>query len=127
MSWERQPVAQAVADLLVPLDATVSVFEAPPSTFNAPAYVIWYPTSVTYDAFAFGVDLVLLPILCACGLGEWDRVDALATAAKKAVDGDPQLAGTVAVARAATQSNWRQLDVGGALMLGADVVLEIRK
>jgi predicted NBD/HSP70 family sugar kinase len=126
MSWERKPVAAALAGMLGPLDPSVAVFEAPPPTFGPPAYIVWYPQTVTYDAFAFTVDLVLLPILCVAGLGEWDRVDGLVAAAKKAIDADPQLAGTVAVAKAATNSGWRQLAVAGADYLGADLVLEIR-
>jgi len=127
MSWERQPVAQALVALLEPLDPTVAVFEAPPSTLNPPAYVVWWPTSVTYNAFAFGVDLVLLPILCAAGAAEFDRVDALVSAAKTAVDGSPQLDDAVASCIADSQSGWRLLSVGGADVLAADLVLEIRR
>lgn len=128
MTWQRAPVAAALVQLLEPLDATVTVFGAPPLTFAPPALIVWYPTLVQYSGFAYQVDLVTLPIMCAAGLGEWDRVDELAAMVRGAVDtADPQLGGSVAVARAYQQSETRIVSVAGADVLAANVILEIRK
>lgn len=127
MTWNRAQAAQAVADVLAPVDELVSVFASPPSTFNPPAYIVGYPRRVAYDAGAgFGVDVAELPVLAGCGVSEVDRVDQLLEAAHKAVNADPSLGGAVQHARVASQDNWRILSVAGADVLAADLTVEIR-
>jgi len=126
MSWERAPVAAALAGILGNIDAQVKAFELPPETFNPPAFIVGYPQTVDYDVAAFGVDLVALPIAAFCGTAEVDRVDALLTAAKVALEADLTLGGAVKACKPRTQQAWRRLSVAGAEVLGADIVLEIR-
>ena len=126
MTWQRAEAAEAIAGLLEPLDPLVSVFASPPETFNPPAYVVGYPSAVTYDGAAFSIDLATIPVLAAGGLAELDRVDALLRAAKDAITADPSLDGAVMSARVVSQSNWRRLNVAGADILVADLILEIR-
>src|SRR5215471_6386961 len=111
MSWIRQPVADALVSILTPIDAAITVYGAPPATFNPPVYVVWFPTTVQYNLFGFGTDEVTLPILCAAGPGEWDRVDAMVNDAKKALDLDPSLRGAVPVGTVTQQQAWRILSV----------------
>jgi hypothetical protein len=126
MTWERAPVAAALVGILAPLDDLVSVFPAPPATFNAPAAYVSYPQVVSYDGFAFGVDTVALPVTVAAGLTESDRIDGLLATYKRALNADPSLAGSVKSGRVNLQQGWRILNVGGADFLAADLILEIR-
>ena len=127
MTWERGPVAAALVDVLTPLDATVSVFSVPPSTFNPPAYVVGYPTRVDYGIPTYSIDTATLPMLAAAGPSEVDRVGALLAMAKAAIEVDPSLGGSCQVCRVTSQTSWRILSVAGADILCADLVLEIRK
>jgi len=126
MTWQRAPVAAALVELLAPLDTLVSVFPAPPPTFNAPAAYVSYPQVVSYDGFAFGVDTVALPITVAAGLAESDRIDGLLEQYKKAINADATLGGVVPSVRVNLQQGWRVLTVAGADYLAADLILEIR-
>jgi hypothetical protein len=125
MSWNRAQVADAVVGLLQPFDATVTCFVAPPATFNPPAYVVGWPTTVVYDTRLFGIDVATLPVAAAGGVEETDRVDELLETARKALD-DGNLSGTVQHARVMSQANWRPVRVSGIDMLVADLVLEIQ-
>jgi hypothetical protein len=124
--WQRAVAAAALQTLLAAIDATVPAFATPPETFNPPAYIVGFPTQVQYDRASFGVDLASLPILVACGPSEADRVDELLDAARHAVAADPSAGGVLVDAHALTQGNWRRLNVAGADVLAADLVLEIR-
>jgi hypothetical protein len=105
---------------------TVTVFPAPPATFNPPALVVQYPTTVTKHSPAFGVDLAALPVLAAVGAPEGGALDALLEQATAAVEADISLAGTVQSAKTVEWRNWRILTVAGVDMLVAELVLEIR-
>ena len=126
MTWHRAPVAVAIAGVLEGLDPFVTVFDAPPATLNPPAFYVGYPTTVAYDAFTFGVDTITLPISAVAGLSEGDRVDGLLDAARKAFEDTDTLAGVVAACRVSTQQSWRVLSVGGADLLAADLVLDLK-
>jgi hypothetical protein len=126
MTWDRATAADAIAGVLASVDPLVAVFAAPPATFNPPAFIVGYPRRVGYDEASFSIDDVEQPILAAGGGSEIDRVDSLLNAAKKALDVDPSLGGTVVHCRAGTQENWRMLNVAGADILVADLILRIR-
>jgi hypothetical protein len=126
MSWQPDVAANALVGLLAPLDPTVSVFGTPPETFNAPALIVWYPRLVRHNGFAFGVDLVELPVTCAGGVFDFPKVHALTVAVAAAVSADPTCGGQVPAVVPLEQSNWRQMTVGGATMLAADEVLQLR-
>jgi hypothetical protein len=126
MTWNRADAAAAVAAILEPLDPSVSVFAAPPETYNPPAYVVGYPTNVVYDLPAFGIDQATLPVIAAAGLSQVDYVDELLEAAKKAINAAVALDGAVQSCRVAEQQNWRVLNVAGVEMLAAEITLEIR-
>lgn len=126
MTWDLEPVAHAIADLLGAIDATVKAYPAAPETFNPPAYVVGWPSTVDYDIQQFGIDVATIPVAAAAGVEEIDRVDQLLDAARKAIDADLSLGGTVQYARTATQTNWRPMRVAGIDMLLADLIVEIR-
>jgi hypothetical protein len=126
MGWVRATAAAAVASILTPIDATVSVFASPPETFNPPAYIVGYTRLVNYDGATFGVDRVDLPVMAAAGIGELDRVDALLAQAKDALDLDPSAGGAVQSLYTKTQDQWRVIVVGGSELLAAELVLDIR-
>jgi len=131
MVWKRADAAAAIVPILEAIDTTtligalVSVFAAPPETFNPPAYIIGYPAQVNYDGATFGIDEALLPVYAAGGMSEVDRIDALLEAAKVAIAGAP-LPSALQLLRVMQQTNWRPLKVGGSDLLAADLTLEIR-
>jgi hypothetical protein len=127
MGYSRPTAAAAVEAVLITLDATVSVFAEPPSTFNVPAYIVGYTRSVDYDSPAFGVDAGLLPVAAAVGVAEIDRLDELLDQAKKALNADPSLAGAVHSCRVRTQEQTRLWVIAGAEILAADLLLEIQQ
>jgi hypothetical protein len=126
MSWKRADVAQALVPILQPIDQQAQVFPTPPETFSPPALIVGFPVSVDYDMAAFSVDLVQLPIMAACGTGEVDKVDAYLTEAKTLLEADLTLGGVVHACKPRAQANWRRLNVAGADVLAADLMLEIR-
>jgi len=123
MTWERAPVAAALAAVLQPLDGSVSVFAAPPETFNPPAFIVGYPRTVNYRMH-FSTDEALMPVACACGVAEVDRVDGLLRTAYDALaNTDQTLGGLVQVMDLGPQDNWRLLRVAGIDVIAADLVL----
>jgi len=126
MTWKRSDLVGALVPILEGLDATVTVHPSPPSTISPPAYYVGYPVTVSYDAFAFGVDLVTIPLTAVRGLTESDEVDAMLRAAKDAVNADTTLGGAVPACRGMTQQAWRILGLGGSDYLAADLSLELR-
>jgi hypothetical protein len=126
MGWNRDDVAKALVPILQPIDAQAKVFPDPPETFNPPAFIVGFVQSVDYDLAAFGVDMVQLPIAACCGAGEVAKVDAYIVAARDAISEDLTLGGVVHAAKPRAQNNWRRLQVAGAEILAADLVLEIR-
>lgn len=127
MTWQRAPVVTALVNTLTAatLDA-VSVFDHPPPTFNIPAFVVAYVDTVDYNSPAFGIDLVSLPLICAAGQDQPDVVDELLTIAAAALNADITLGGVVQALKVTQQRSWRQLVVGGAEYLAAELALEIR-
>jgi hypothetical protein len=126
MSWDRAKAAAALANVLAGADPAATAFPAPPYTVNAPAFIVGLPPVVTYNTEAFGVDEADLPVICVAGDGDFDTVDGLKAAAIAAVAADPHLAGTVAVAVAAEERNWRRITAGGAQMTAVDLIIRIR-
>lgn len=126
MGWVRATAAAAIAETLGGLDPTVAVFANPPETFNPPAYIVGYTRLVNYDDVSFGVDRADLPVMAAAGLGELDRVDSLLAQAKQTLNADPSAGGAVVSLRVKMQDQWRVLVVGGAELLAAELVLDIR-
>jgi hypothetical protein len=132
MVWKRADAAAAIAAILEQVDtmtvigAPVSVFAAPPETFNPPAYIVGYPAQVNYDGATFGIDEALLPVYAVGGMSEVDRIDALLEAAKVALAADTTAGGAVQWLRVTTQTNWRPLKVGGSDLLAGDLTIEIR-
>jgi len=126
VTWQRAPVAAAVAAELAALDAAVSVFAVPPATFNPPAYLVGFVRRVDYDQPTFGVDLTELVVSAAAGVAEPDRLDQLLHDAKVALNADPTGGGSVQVLRVRNQDPWRIVTIGGADILLGDLILEIR-
>jgi hypothetical protein len=126
MTWQRSAVAGAIADVLSAADPTAATFATPPETFNVPAYIVGYPRTVAYSVPVFGVDQASLPVIVAVGLGEADAMDAMFRTALAALSDDVSLGAVVQSCTAREQSNWRPANVGGANLMLADLVLEIR-
>jgi hypothetical protein len=130
LSWQRAPVAAAIADVLsVAGDGwNVTSFATPPETLNPPAYVCAYPRTVTYDTASFGVDLVEYVVGAYAGPNDPDTLDELLAQARAALSVDPGLAGTVQSLQVTTQSNWRRVAIASSNVnvLAADLILEIR-
>jgi hypothetical protein len=126
MSWNRPKAAAALAAALEGVEPAVTCFTSPPYTLNPPAYVVGLPESVTYDTAAFGIDDAELPVICLAGDGDFDTVDDLKAAAIAAIAADTGLSGSVAVAVAASERNWRRITAGGAQMSAVDLIVNIR-
>lgn len=130
MSWDRPTAAAGLEEVLVGATAGMtppaSVFPEPPSTYNPPALVIQYPTTVTLHSPAFAVDTAAVSVLAVAGLEEPDTVDELLALAVAAVEGDSSLAGTVQYAHPVGHRLWRIVNVAGADYLTAELALEIR-
>jgi hypothetical protein len=129
MGWQRATVAAAVASVLAAAEPSVTAFADPPPSFNVPAYIVAWPTTVAYDNPAFGVDLATLPVLAAVATDGSAQLDDLLDTARKALDADPTLGGLLAHGSLTVreQRNWRILaDVAGARFLAAELNLEIR-
>jgi hypothetical protein len=124
--WNRAGVAKAIAALLADLDESVTVFDAPPSTLNPPAYVVRYPSVVDYDVPTFGVDLGTLPVEAIVAPGEFDRLDAMLDDARQALSDDDNLGGAVVTQSPRSQSGWRMFNVAGVDVMAAQLILEIR-
>lgn len=128
MSWQRAIVAPALADVLKaaqPEGGTVNIFAAPPETLNTPAVVVGRPIEVRYSVSAFAQDEAQLPVVCIGPSSGEDVVDGLIAFVRAAVGADPTLGGTVPSCAVTSERNWRPLRIGGAEMLGADVVLTV--
>lgn len=126
MSWDRTAAAAALAEMLRSALPEVPVFEAPEATFNAPALVCQFPTSVLLSSPSFGVDTASWAVLAAVGAAEADRLDELLASATAVVRLDPTLGRVVQTTRPLEWRNWRLLTVAGAELLAADLALETR-
>jgi hypothetical protein len=130
VTWQRAPVAAAVAAVLTAAsEGAVTVFADPPASFNVPAYVVAWPSVVTYHSPTFGVDIATLPVLACVATDQSAQCDALLGSARAAFEADPTLGGTLThgVVVVTEERNWRILaDVSGARFLAAQLTLEIR-
>jgi hypothetical protein len=127
MSWDRTSAAAALADLLISATAAaVTVFTHPPATFNAPAYIVAYPTTVTKHEPAFAIDVAEWILTAAAGADDPDTLDGLLSTAADAIEKDMTLGGAVQICRPTMWRNYRVSVIGGAELLLADLVLETR-
>jgi len=127
VTWDLEPVAHAIADLLGAIDATVKAYPAAPETFNPPAYVVGFPVSVVRGAGAMGVDVAQLPVAACAGPTESFKPNALLIAAIPALEADPTFGGVVIGSKVTNaQQSYRRLSVAGIEVLAADLLLEIR-
>jgi hypothetical protein len=131
VGWNRSTVAPAIcATLTTATEGSITCFPDPPPSFNPPAYIVAWPTTVTYHAPLMGVDEATLPLLCAVAENQSARLDDLLNVARWALVNDPTLGGLLAngLVVVAAQRNWRILaDVAGARFLCAELTLEIRQ
>jgi hypothetical protein len=127
LSWQRAPVAAAVAEVLS-AKVAVACFATPPETLNPPAFVCAYPRTVTYDTSSFGIDLVEYIVSAYAGPNDVDTLDGLVSEARAALEVDPGLGGVVQSLQVTTQGNWRRLSIASTNVnvLAADLTLEIR-
>ena len=105
------------------------MFADPPPSFNVPAYIVAWPTSVLYNSPVFGVDLATLPVLAAVAPDQSPQLDDLLNVATAALEANPTLGGVLAQGTLVVteQRNWRILaDVAGARFLAAELTVEIR-
>lgn len=127
MTWQRRPVAAAIAEILSAIDPVVSVFATPPETLNPPAYVCGYPRSVTYDTPTFGIDTCQFQVAACAAPFDVDTLDSLLTAAKVALREADNLGGVVQYCHPMNQTNWQRVSLGGSTnLLQGDLILEIR-
>jgi hypothetical protein len=129
MSWDGAVARAGLAELLTAAveGTNVSVFPAPPSTFNPPALVVQYPQTVSKYTAGMGVDTATWAVMVAVGLeNQSDYLDQLANLAADAIFGDPSLAGITLSSRVTELRNWRILLMSGVEVLTAEVVVESR-
>jgi len=116
-----------LADAIEPVaDGSITIYDAPPSTLNAPAVVVGHVLDVTYATAGLGVDTVQLPVICIGPL--WDGEDVLEELiglVRSAIRADPQLGGAVGGVTPNGERNWRAVKIGGADFMAVDVVLDI--
>jgi hypothetical protein len=130
MSWQRTHVAKAVAAVLDnATEGNVTTFADPPPSFNVPAYIVAWPTTVSYHTPAYGIDEATLPLIAAVGTEESDKLDHLLGVARDALETDPTLGGVLLHGGVVVteERNWRVLaDVAGSRFLAAELTLDIR-
>ena len=127
MSWSRAPVADALVSMLGAATTGVYVHDRPPEIINPPAVIVSRPVQVVYNAAAFGVDEVELPVVGAGGVDSDEAVDTVNAACKAAVDADPTLAGSVKASWCYQERNWRNVTgAGGIQLLLVELILTIQ-
>jgi hypothetical protein len=130
VSWDRTPFAGALAKAIeAELDSagvTASVFDKPPFTLNAPSIVIARPTEVRYSEAAFSIDAAAVVVTCVGGADDDETVSDLIGVVRSAIAADESLGGTVALCVPMSERNWAHVNVAGADLLRADVVLDIQ-
>jgi hypothetical protein len=129
VTWQRAPVATALAALLSSAaEGSVTTFPDPPSSFNVPAYIVAWPSVVNYHTPAFGLDEATLPVLACVATDQSAQLDALLNTARAALEADPTIGGTIKTGglTVTAERNWRVLaDVAGARFLAAELTLTI--
>jgi hypothetical protein len=127
VSWDRPAAAAALVDVLTAAtDEVVTVHDKPPSTLNAPALVVSYPTTVTKHVPTFAIDQATVAVLGVAGVEDGDGLDELLDDATTAIEADPTLGGAVQYAKPVEWRNWRIMTSAGASLLVAELALEIR-
>jgi hypothetical protein len=125
MSWQRAAMADALTTVLSAATG-VSVFPSPPATFNPPAIVVNFPTTVTKHVPAFAIDSATVTLLCATGVAEAEALDQLLETTSAALETDQTLSGAVQLIKPNTWQSWRVLNVAGVEMLAAEISCEVR-
>jgi hypothetical protein len=128
MSWQRAPVAKALASMVTTAtEGSVYVHETPPETLNPMAVVIMRPVSVSYATAALGVDDVQLPLAIVGGIEQDDPIDTLKLTVRHAVEADPTLQATVLHAWPIEERNWRNITgAGGVQLLYVELVVQLQ-
>jgi hypothetical protein len=129
VTWDGAAArAGLAATLTAAVEGTnVNVFSAPPSTFNPPALVVQYPTSVTKYTASYGLDMATWAVMAAVGLeNQSDYLDQLCNIAADAVYADPSISGVTQSSRVTEFRNWRILLMSGVELLTAEVIIETR-
>jgi hypothetical protein len=126
MTWQRQPVAQALVSVLGAAVPAVSVHPYPPETLNGPCVVVMRPQLVTYSAVSFSIDEASLPLAIVSGIEQEDQIDAIRDSIRKAVEANPTLGGVVQNAYPAEERNWRNVTgAGGIQLLMVEFILTV--
>ena len=107
-------------------DSAVSVFPSPPGTFNPPALIVQFPTSVLKHVPAFGIDSAQLTVLAATGVLDTDGHDQLLEVASAALEANQTLNGAVQVLRPTEWRAWRVMTVSGIDLLVAEIAVDVR-
>lgn len=127
MTWNRLDAIEALAAVLQPVvDAGATVLPAPPGSFNPPAVLMQYPTTVTLHSPTFAIDTVDWTVTVVVGLHDGDTLDELLNAVTDLVEADQTLGRVVQVCQPTEWRSWRILNVSGADYLAADLVLNTR-
>jgi hypothetical protein len=126
VSWDRLVASRALADALQAVGSNVTVLDTPKTTFNPPALVVGFPTTVTKHQPAFATDSTVLVVMAAVGPTDADGLDQLLTDATEVIEKDPTLGGAVQTTVVTEWRNWRALTVSGGENLVADLGLRIQ-
>jgi hypothetical protein len=130
VSWDRTPFAAALAKAieaeLGTLGVTATVFDKPPFTLNAPSIVIGRPAEVRYSEVAFGIDAANVPVTVVAGVDQDETAAELIAVVRSAIAADESLAAAVALCVPTSERNWTHVNVSGADLLRADVIVEVQ-
>jgi hypothetical protein len=131
MSWDRTAFAKALAaaieNQLYESGVTATVFAKPPFTLNAPSIVIARPTEVRYSEAAFSIDAAAVVVTCIGGADDDETVSELIGVVRSAISPpDEGLGAVVQTCQDRSERNWTHVNVSGADLLRADVVLDIQ-
>lgn len=129
MSYDVAATAEVIADTLADaVEGAVAVYAKPPPTFNGPALIVAWPTTIERNTPAFGVDLATVSVLAAVGPEEMERGAALMGVATAALEADRTLGGVLAHGALVVSAwrAWRIVTVAGSHVLLAELILEIR-
>lgn len=127
MSWQRQPVAEALVTRFTSATEGVMVHPLPPETLNGPCIVVMRPQLVTYSVVGFTIDEATLPIAIVSGIEQENVIDSIKNACRQALLADQTLGGVVAAASAIEERNWRNVTgAGGIQLLYCELILSVR-
>jgi hypothetical protein len=131
MSWDRTAFAAALAKAIeAELDesgVTATVFAKPPFTLNAPSIVIGRPSEVRYSQAAFGVDAATVAVTVVAGADQDETAAELIGVVRSAIaPPDEGLGAVVQTCQDSSERNWGHVNVSGADLLRADVILDVQ-